>query len=135
VDSVYKQAAARTRIKNSLDDEDIMVAGGAILALAKKLGKGWFALLLSEKLTAETNIPEYILRALAFAGDALPNAALKRAGMFRLKNNPFGIQAAFPPLKELEQLDPDAFLKVYRKSAPKDLLSTFLTFQDEYLFL
>ena len=38
-----------------------------ILRLAKKVGKGWLALLISEKLVYNTYFPEYILRAIAFA--------------------------------------------------------------------
>lgn len=64
---VYVQAK---RIRDSTDlvqDSDLGVSGTEVLRLAEAEGKGWFALKLSSHVTSSTQVPDYILRGLAFA--------------------------------------------------------------------
>lgn len=132
VDTVYKRASDRERLKAELSDDSLSISGQAVLALANKHGKGWFALLLAEHITAQSYVPEYILRAIAFAIDGVPNAALVRSGIFRLQMNPFDLRDAFPDIEQLERMKPNEFLALYRKSAPDDVLSALLAFKEEY---
>jgi putative ATP-dependent endonuclease of OLD family len=86
LNTVYQRQADRQRSKVLLESDDPRIAGREVLRLANKVGKGWFALLLSEKLVPRTSIPDYILRAVAFAcHQSITNNALKRIGEFRVK--------------------------------------------------
>ena len=50
------------------------------------MGKGWLALLLSEKLVYNTYIPNYILDAIAFASSHLDNSSKYKSVLYRLKS-------------------------------------------------
>lgn len=51
----------------SLNSPELGVCGKEVLRLANKEGKGWFSLLLTEKLSSQSYIPKYIIEAVAFA--------------------------------------------------------------------
>ncbi len=53
--------------KKELVDEEVSISGHRILKMANKVGKGWFAILLSEKIDFHTVVPSYILDAVVFA--------------------------------------------------------------------
>ena len=110
------------------------VSGDAILKLAKKAGKGWFSLLLSEKLHSGTYIPEYILRAIAFAADGLPVDAIKQMGLFRITDEHFDSKtlAKFSTTDELRSMLPEDFIDLYKEEAPEDDLSEFMRYVEEY---
>lgn len=135
LDGIYEDGAAKARSKTRLEADDLKVAGGEILRLANKMGKGWFALLLSEKLDAYTNIPDYILRAIAFACHiSVSEGALKRMGEFRIKaQGPTSdLAMALPPFAELTALLPSQFLQTYRTATPDDELSIFCGYLEEF---
>ena len=113
---------------------DPSVSGREVLRLARKEGKGWFALLLSEKLHADTFIPEYILRAIAFAADGLSAEAVKRMGLFRIADDFFdvGVRGQFPEMDELKQMPMEEFIYLFRELAPEDNLSEFVRYLEEY---
>ena len=82
VDVIYSRESDQTRAKNRLDARDISVSGTEALRLAMKLGKGWFSLLLAETLHTDTFIPDYILRAIAFAcAGNVTDEVIKRIGI------------------------------------------------------
>ncbi|MGR5962017.1 hypothetical protein ACT7DN_11300 [Bacillus paranthracis] len=66
--------------KKLLDSDDPSVVGKEALRLAKKEGKGWFALLLTETLFVRTKIPNYILEAIAFTSEHITENHLKSYG-------------------------------------------------------
>lgn len=135
LDDIYTNASAKSRSKAKLESDDLQKSGGEVLRLAKKLGKGWFALLLSERLISRTYIPEYILRAVAFAcHPSVGESALKQMGMFRVKaEEPDGdLVKALPKLAELQNLSPPDFLSTFCKAAPTDALSLFCQYLKEY---
>ncbi len=134
VDTIYKKLESRDRLKASLESDDLSVSGNAILKLAKKAGKGWFALLLSEKLHSDTFIPEYILRAIAFAADGLSVDAIKRMGLFRIADDFFDskVHAKFPKIDKLKSMLPKDFNDLYKERAPEDTLSEFIGYIKEY---
>ena len=135
LDDIYSQTAAKERSQAKLESDDLQVSGMEILRLANKHGKGWFALLLSDNLVSQTHIPEYILRAVAFAcHPSVDEGALKQMGEFRVRaEGPDGdLARALPPLEELEKLSPTDFLSTFRKAASDDDLSLFCQYLEEY---
>lgn len=64
---IYDQQARIAESQSKLTNTDLEIAGSEVLRLAKKEGKGWFALQLTTYVTNTTSIPEYILKGLAFA--------------------------------------------------------------------
>ncbi|TFC63103.1 ATP-dependent endonuclease [Cryobacterium sp. TMB1-7] len=67
VSDIYKLARTRDAVKSALSSKDPTTARWAALQLAEVEGKGWYAILLGEKIDEQVRIPGYILDALAFA--------------------------------------------------------------------
>ncbi|MCK4784031.1 MAG: AAA family ATPase [Desulfobacteraceae bacterium] len=134
VDIIYRKPSNRKLVKKKIKCDDLSISGKAILKLAKKVGKGWFALLLSEKLHADTFIPQYILKAIAFATDRIPVDAIKRMGLFRIRDDFFdeNLLKKFPKTDKLESMPPQEFIDLYVEKAPEDTLSEFMGYIEEY---
>jgi predicted ATP-dependent endonuclease of OLD family len=81
----YKSAKVREGIVEKLKDSDVGISGKEILRLAEKFGKGWFAIMVSENINHLTNLPDYIIRAVAFAFKETTWQALIPMGTHRLK--------------------------------------------------
>jgi len=65
--TIYEDDARRASTKAKLQNKDRIESGVEILRLAKKKGKGWFAILLAEQLEPQSAmIPEYLTEAFAF---------------------------------------------------------------------
>lgn len=130
LDDIFSQPAAKKLSQARLESNDLQKVGIEFLRLASKVGKGWLALLVSERLVPQTYIPDYILRAVAFACHlSADESALKQMGEFRLKEN--SLMAALPPLA-LESLRPANLLSAFRRAAPTDALSLFCHYLEEY---
>jgi hypothetical protein len=109
---------------------DVSVYGTEMLRLADKCGKGWLALLLSEKLCLNTCIPDYILGAIAFAAkDSLSPDVLKRIALFRVRSEEFNADAQkrLPATDDLEAMEPRDALREFAAVAQKDDLSRLMT--------
>jgi predicted ATP-dependent endonuclease of OLD family len=134
VDKIYTRRQNKERVKDALKSENLSVSGMQILKLANKIGKGWFALLLSESLHVDTFVPDYILRAVAFAADNVTGPMLKHMALFRLKDSLFDddIRNTLPSITDLREMEPQAFVDLYRKTAPDDSLSEFVSYLEEY---
>lgn len=132
VDTIYTVPQKREQLKTALGSEDLSASGEAILKLANKAGKGWFALLLSEQLQEKTYIPSYILRAIAFAAGHVPPTAIKQMGLFRISKFDQEKRTQFPTEMELTQMPPQDFIALYGKIVPKDDLSEFIGYLQEY---
>lgn len=72
----YKTESKWNEIETALQDEDVAVSGTEILRLANKFKKGWFALMVSENINHLTYIPDYIIKAIAFASPHINNKTL-----------------------------------------------------------
>lgn len=129
---IYTLESYREKSKSRLQSNKIEVVGSEILRLATKEGKGWFALLLSEKLTPRTFIPDYILRAIAFACHRSVNErTLRQIGLYRLKELD-STRLPLPKLRE-NKAHPDAeFIKIYCQVAPDDDLSTLCRYINDF---
>ena len=135
LDSIYKNAQSKANSAALLESDDKRASGLEILRLASKVGKGWFALALAERLDVQTFFPDYILRAIAFACYPHVNdATLKRIGQFRLKaqddNGP--LAQAFAEVADLQSLSSADFLAAFRDGAPNDELSLFAQYIEEF---
>ena len=137
LDSIYRRAHLKKESQARLESADLQASGKEVLRLAEKLGKGWFAVLLSEELISRTQIPDYILRAVAFACRiSINKRSLKQMGLFRImaeaKDEDDTLGNVLPPRDEMEQMSPNDFLSTYREAAPGDPLSTFCEYLEEY---
>jgi len=80
----YKATNIIDKIESKLKDKSVEVAGAAVLKLAEKFGKGWFAIMLADKLDHLTYVPDYILKAIAFAAKNISGKILLVMANFRL---------------------------------------------------
>jgi len=84
---IYSQKSSIDKSTAELNSSDVDLCGKEVLRLAEKVGKGWFAMLLSECLSSETLIPEYIIHAVAFAGkNNISESVLMKMCWYRLNN-------------------------------------------------
>ena len=134
LDAIYAAEPPKERSTAKLESNDRRVAGAEILRLAEKCGKGWFAVLMSESLTSWTYIPDYILRAIAFACHPSVNqGALRRIAEHRIKEQgSAGVGKTLPSLKERAALNTQDFVALYRRTAPNDDLSRFCQYVDDF---
>jgi putative ATP-dependent endonuclease of the OLD family len=134
LDAIYDTEPPKELSGGKLESDDRKVSGREILRLANKEGKGWFALLLSENLGIWTFVPEYILRAVAFAcHPSITDGALTRMAEHRYRKQVrAGVAKDLPPWDELAALDAAEFLARFRKVVPQDDLSRFCDFVEEF---
>lgn len=87
IKQVYEDGGTRYQAKQDLKHDDVSVYGKRILTMAKHVGKGWFAILLGKHITHQTNIPEYIIDAILFAGDKYSRHIISDIIEFRMIKN------------------------------------------------
>lgn len=128
VPEIYKMAKHIRESDEKLSGE-LPVAGLEALRLAKKAGKGWFAILLSEKLDFKTQIPPYILSAIAFASAHINLSCKRKSAEYRIEkfksnaeHNYYADAIAFDPAKETDEEFINSFLATF----PKDTLTIFI---------
>lgn len=83
--TIYKRQTDIDNSTKKLNSKDKTIVGKEALRLANKEGKGWFALIVSEKLSYETIIPEYILEAIAFTSQHIKDEHLIAMAKYRIK--------------------------------------------------
>lgn len=129
---VFRQSRNIEICKRRLETDDVAVYGKEALRLSKKEGKGWFALLLAEHLTYQTYIPEYILRAVAFACHlSTPDSVLRQIALFRMEENE-GIARELRRTEGYEDLCAETFLQRFYHEEPEDALTLFGGYIKEY---
>lgn len=98
--SIYSKQANIKKSKVKLESNDKSVAEKEILRLAKKAGKGWFSLLLSETLCPQTYIPKYIIEAIAFSCQGiLTESVLMKMCQYRLNHPMVQVTEEDKPIK------------------------------------
>jgi len=136
LDDLYSDANAKKRSKNLLESKDQAVAGLEIIRLAQSEGKGWFAILLSERLSERTYIPNYILRAIAFACfPHVGNNALRRMAEYRMTKSTETdeeLEKLLLPLMDQRDLNTDEFVGAFRAAAPQDDFSELCQYLGEF---
>ena len=131
LDEIFKQQAAIDSSKKKLQDKSVSVAGVEVLRLADKKGKGWLALVVADNLVYNTYIPEYILRAVAFASSHLNNASKVKTAKYRLrkisrsKTNEYFELAKKTSFKGKEDQE---IIDEYVASFPNDQFTKFLSY-------
>jgi len=128
--SIYVNPRHRELAETRLRSADLAESGTEILRLANKVGKGWFGLLLSELLEPRAFIPDYILRALAFAVANVAPDAIKGMGLYRIKSESVVLSqgARLPDLDDLKHRATTEFIRLYLKLAPNDDLARFVNY-------
>ncbi|MCU1523704.1 MAG: ATP-dependent endonuclease [Microbacteriaceae bacterium] len=71
VDDLFRSEKVRADAKEHFESGDMGRFGRLVLQVAKRVGKGWFAVLVASALTPHVVIPPYILGALKFANPTL----------------------------------------------------------------
>lgn len=82
---VYKDKATIATAKAELESTDVALYGQRALTIANNYGKGWLAILLGKKIDPYIAIPEYILRAIAFAHPTVKKEVWFNVLAYRLK--------------------------------------------------
>lgn len=122
---IYSREADRARAKAKLEDPSVEVAGIEVLRIADKQGKGWLALLVAEQIVYNTYIPNYILKAIAFASSHINQSSKVKSILYRLNaimnNKNDGLQTEAKKFKT-------------RGKSEEEILETFCdTFKDDQL--
>ena len=131
LDEIFKDEGKKERSKIKIKSSEKKESSNEILRIADKFGKGWYSILLSEKLCIFTNIPDYILHAIAFAcHQSVDDSTIMQMGLFRLKDENISdnLIKAMPKEKELHNMQPSEFIRIYISAAPDDELSKFYNY-------
>lgn len=87
INKVYKDQETRVTANKELKSNDVSISGKRVLTMANQEGRGWFAILLSKYINHNTNIPPYIIEAVAFAKDAWSNNIIADIVEFRINKS------------------------------------------------
>lgn len=130
LESIYENDHYKEQSAARLQSADLAVSGKEILRLAHKVGKGWFGLLLSEAIPPHATVPNYILRALAFAAANVGQDAIKRMGLYRIENEAAVLsqEVELPELDDLKGLASSEFVPMYLELAADDDLARFVNY-------
>jgi predicted ATP-dependent endonuclease of OLD family len=134
LDDIYTRKADIERSSKLLKDDDLEVLGKEVLRLAEKVGKGWFALMVAENVFSYTFIPDYILKALAFASSEIINDSTVRAmGLYRIRKRRKAseFKPVYEKIRMLKKLPQDEFIERYTESLPEDQLTNFFNYIKE----
>lgn len=85
LNKIYIKEADITNSTTKLKNTSVEIAGREVLRIADKVGKGWLALLVADKIVYNTYIPNYILEAIAFAASYINESSKIKAILYRLK--------------------------------------------------
>jgi putative ATP-dependent endonuclease of the OLD family len=85
LDKVYQRKRETQLSLTELKSKDESRVGLETLRLAEKVGKGWYALILGDVITFETNIPNYILNAIAFSTGHLGFKHMEKMAKYRVE--------------------------------------------------
>ncbi len=140
---IYEETSltAMESSKEKLESNDIEIQGTEVLRLAKKAGKGWFAIAVAEQVNEYVNIPEYILKAIAWASPHLDLASKVKSAEYRLNTRYELTHQDFVDGGELEysdewdwreelQNDEEFFMSNYQNELPEDPLTKLLSLYD-----
>lgn len=127
--------------KKKLESNDIEIQGTEVLRLAKKAGKGWFAIAVADHVTEYVNIPDYILEAIAWASPHFNLSSKVKSAEYRLNTRYELTHKDYMDGGELEYSeewdwceelkdDEEFFISNYQKELPVDPLTKLLSLYD-----
>lgn len=124
VEELYKRPKTIETISEKLKDSSVEIAGVEVLRLADKFGKGWFALVVAEKLAYNTIIPNYILEAIAFACSHMNTPSQIKAIRYRIRKLS-AVEESAKKFKFRGKSDDEIILE-FCDTFPDDQLTAFL---------
>ena len=86
VEVVYVDENTKKTAKNELGNKDPNISGSRILKMAQNMGKGWFAITLSDYISINSCMSGYILDAVMFAKDRINRSTIFSILEYRMKN-------------------------------------------------
>lgn len=86
VGDVYTDSTTIAIAKAELQSGNLQLYGRRVLKMAENQGKGWFAILLGNKLDYKTVIPKYIVEGIAFAHPEISKEVWFNILTYRLRN-------------------------------------------------
>ncbi|GAB1468736.1 AAA family ATPase [Candidatus Cloacimonadota bacterium] len=129
VDNLFKKGTKTDLVKHKLDDDKVAISGKEVMRLAKKAGKGWFALLLAEQCNFLTEIPHYIIEALAHASNDIGDETIKKSIQYRI--NQFRGNSDYT--EQIVQYDENAsklgVIELYKSVFHEDTLTVLINVQ------
>ncbi len=135
LEDVYTDEKTITKARTQLQSEEISKVGPRVLAMAKRQGKGWFAILLGGKIDRNTPIPRYIIEALHFAHQNFNSETMRNILNYRLsaisENDEYTDEAKAAYQEMLQQfhsgeIDLNEIRKQTKELFPEDRLNDFL---------
>ena len=126
---IYERQVDIDAAKLKLENPDVAISGLEALRIAKKVGKGWYALLLADCISYKTSIPHYVLEAIAFASSHINFACRRKAAEYRLKQ--FALDEDSPNNEDAAEIDFDVlddnlFVEAFVDLFPEDELSSLI---------
>lgn len=125
-------AGHKANISTGTDAE----CANTVLTLARDMGKGWYATILSNYLDCTVNIPQYILQAVAFASREIVTVDIIHKMVEYSLGNYEESEAVLELLEEVKkaksQDEKKNCIKKYRDGYPEGILSKFLREIDGY---
>ncbi|HCR3980208.1 recombination protein F [Citrobacter koseri] len=131
---IYTRKFDIDKSKGILKHYESSEAAVEVLRLAKKEGKGWLSLLVSEEVNSLTFIPDYILKAIAFALDpGLSDSVFKKMCDYRLNNDIVhdNEKEKVSDFFKVENND-SGYVEYFMDSIPEDDLSKLINYFDGY---
>lgn len=120
---IYSQDARIEDSRAKLNDDSVAVSGSEVLRLAEKLGKGWFAIQVSEAVREDVQIPPYLLNAIAFAcSRSIDDRVFIRIAMHRLAT---GLEDSTGLAGRFAEMSAEEFISEYCLLNPFDQLTLF----------
>jgi predicted ATP-dependent endonuclease of OLD family len=126
LNDIYIKKSSIKKSTELLESDELDVSGVEVLRLANKEGKGWFALLLAEKISSITYIPKYIIEALAFScKNQLTDSILYKMCLYRMQHEMPAFDNKDKPTQFFKDngTDESSCINEFIKSCPDDDLS------------
>lgn len=136
IDMNYVAAATIAGHKANISTGTDAECANTVLTLARDMGKGWYATILSNYLDCTVNIPQYILKAVAFASREIVNVDIIHKMVEYSLGNYEESEAVLELLEEVKkaksQDEKKNCIKKYRDGYSEEILSKFLQEIDGY---
>ncbi|BBA76404.1 MULTISPECIES: AAA family ATPase [Bacillus] len=110
---VYSQKMKIAEKENKLKSSNLEEVYETILQVAEKEGKGWYSLMLSEKVEFDFYFPQYILAAISFASSHLDERHLQKMMYYRLSEGKKFSQQELLDLDKKFQSEKERLSKLY----------------------
>lgn len=136
IDMNYVEATTIAGHKADISTGTDAECANTVLTLARDMGKGWYATILSNYLDCTVNIPQYILQAVAFASREIVTVDIIHKMVGYSLGNYEESEAVLELLEEVKkaksQDEKKNCIKKYRDGYPEGILSKFLREIDGY---